>query len=112
MLPSCVTFSRCVTLCYSVVTTHLHVSQIFWDGTQFFSRMAPNLTMVIPAMDMLDEHLTDYSLKENVLPSIRAAVVLAKKTLNRYYGKTDESNTYCITMGEYQLRSKFHCSSC
>ena len=112
MSPSCVTFSRCVTLCYSVVTTHSHTSQIFWDGTQFFSHVAPNLAMVIPAMDVLDEHLTDYSLKENVLLSIRAAIVLAKKTLNRYYGKTNESNTYHIAMGEYQLCSKFHCSSC
>ena len=55
--------------------------------------------MVIPAMDIIDEHLTDHSLDDKYLPCIRASIVLAKRTLNRYYDKTDQSNVYRIAMG-------------
>ncbi|TFY67078.1 hypothetical protein EVJ58_g1873 [Rhodofomes roseus] len=92
---------------WKIVSQLCDVLKIFWDATQFFSRATPNLAMVIPVMDHLDEHLTNYSLKASVLPSIRAAVGLAKKTLNRYYGKTDESDTYRIAMvlhPRYKLR--------
>jgi hypothetical protein len=34
-------------------------------------------------------------------PAIRAALAVAKKTLNRYYMLTDASETYRITMGTY-----------
>lgn len=78
-------------------------SQIFRDATQYFSRQTPNLAAVIPVMDAFDEHLTNYSLDRKILPSIRAAVGLAKKTLNRYYGRTDESNAYRIAMGKWTL---------
>lgn len=60
----------------------------------------PNLAAVIPVMDAFDEHLTTYSRDLKFLPSIRAAAGLAKKTLNRYYGRTDDSNAYRIAMGE------------
>lgn len=56
------------------------------------------LSEVIPAMDIIDEALTDDSIDGKLQPSIRAAVNLAKKTINRYYGKTDASETYRIAM--------------
>lgn len=62
--------------------------------------------MVIPAMDLIDEVLTDASINEEIYaPSIRAACALGKKTLNRYYNKTDDSEMYRITMSEFHLCS-------
>jgi hypothetical protein len=37
--------------------------------------------------------------------SIRKALGLAKKTMNKYYSATDMSNIYCITMGVFLLNS-------
>ncbi|KAF8172746.1 hypothetical protein BJ912DRAFT_838102, partial [Pholiota molesta] len=75
---------------------------IFKDATTFFSRATPNLATVIPAMDHIDETLTNYALnldaENSLLPSIQAAVNLAKKTLNRYYDMTDHSEVYRIAM--------------
>ena len=56
--------------------------------------------MVIPVMDVIDEKLTTDSLKNTYKPSIRAALNLGKATLNRYYNKTDASESYRIAMGE------------
>jgi hypothetical protein len=64
-----------------------------------FSRATPNLATVIPAMDHIDETLTTDSLNNKFEPSIRAALGLAKKTINRYYNKTDHSEVYRIAMG-------------
>lgn len=66
----------------------------------FFSRSTPNLPTVIPAMDLIDEKLTLYSNNADYQPSIRAAVGLAKKTLDRYYQLTDHSEVYRIAMGK------------
>ncbi|KAG2090998.1 uncharacterized protein F5147DRAFT_527212, partial [Suillus discolor] len=74
------------------------VLKILKDATMFFSRAVPNLATVIPAMDLMDEKLTTYSLDDKYLPAIRAAVGLAKKTLNRYYQLTDHSDVYRIAM--------------
>ncbi|KAF8837800.1 hypothetical protein BDN67DRAFT_874335, partial [Paxillus ammoniavirescens] len=69
------------------------------DTTLYFSHGTPNLAMVIPAMDHIDSVLTDGILNSKVLnPAIRAALHLAKRTLNRYYSLTDTSETYRITM--------------
>ena len=58
--------------------------------------------MVIPAMDYIDTTFTTGLLKKEQLdPAIRAAVGLAKRTLNRYYSLTDTSELYCIVMGTY-----------
>ncbi|KAG0706868.1 hypothetical protein DFH29DRAFT_758840, partial [Suillus ampliporus] len=67
--------------------------------TLFFSRSMPNLTTVIPAMDLIHDELTSYSCNLKYLPAIRAAVHLAKKILNRYYELTDTSEVYRIAMG-------------
>jgi hypothetical protein len=73
--------------------------KVLKDATLFFSRSTPNLATVIPAMDVIDQRLTSYSCNVKYLPSIRAAVGLAKKTLDRYYQLTDSSEVYRIAMG-------------
>ncbi|KAG1853540.1 hypothetical protein C8R48DRAFT_558143, partial [Suillus tomentosus] len=74
------------------------VLKILKDATLFFSRSTPSLATVIPAMDLIDDKLTSYSQDRKYLPAIRAAVCLAKKTLNRYYELTDTSEVYRIAM--------------
>ena len=58
--------------------------------------------MVIPAMDYIDETFTNGVLDSKSLsPAIRAALKLAKMTLNRYYSLTDSSDVYRIAIGTY-----------
>ena len=47
---------------------------MFYDTT-YFSHDAPLLSEVIPAMDIIDETLTNYSLDDELEPVIRAAVL-------------------------------------
>ncbi|KAG1841477.1 hypothetical protein C8R48DRAFT_561037, partial [Suillus tomentosus] len=75
-----------------------NVLKILKDATMFSSRSTPNLPTVIPGMDLIDEKLTLYSNNADYQPSIRAAVGLAKKTLDRYYQLTDHSEVYHISM--------------
>ncbi|KAG2740021.1 hypothetical protein P692DRAFT_201661585, partial [Suillus brevipes Sb2] len=73
--------------------------QILKDATLYFSRSTPNLSMVIPAMDHIDSVFTNGIIKRDTLdPAIRAALGLAKRTLNRYYSLTDTSKVYRIAM--------------
>ncbi|KAF9220145.1 hypothetical protein BS17DRAFT_715508 [Gyrodon lividus] len=75
------------------------VLKILKDATLFFSHATPNLAMVVPAMDFIDEMFTTGLLKkQELIPVIRAAIGLAKKTLNRYYSLTDLSELYHIAM--------------
>jgi hypothetical protein len=61
-------------------------------------------------MDHIDETLTMYSLNSTYSPSIRAALSIAKKTSNRYYNATDQSEVYRITMSQYIYTFKLSCS--
>jgi hypothetical protein len=55
--------------------------------------------MVIPAMDHIDSMFTNGIIQnEHLDPAIRAALGLAKCTLNRYYSRTDSSVVYRIAM--------------
>jgi hypothetical protein len=66
----------------------------------FFSRGSPTLFTVIPAMDFIDETLTTQSLNSTQFSScIYAALALGKQMLNKYYHKTDDSESYRIAMG-------------
>ncbi|KAF9537060.1 hypothetical protein CPC08DRAFT_613372, partial [Agrocybe pediades] len=67
-------------------------------ATTFFSRENPNLADVIPAMDHINDCMTTKANDPTVSPAIRASLGLAKKTLNRYYSKTDDSRAYRIAM--------------
>jgi hypothetical protein len=67
----------------------------------FFSQGKPNIDSVILAMDYLDQQLTTSSLDARYSKSIKASIALGKKTLNRYYDMTDQSEIYRIAMGSY-----------
>ena len=78
--------------------------QVFADATEFFSREgeeAPTLTDVIPSMDEIDEQLATDTTDTTLDPAIRVAVGCAKRTINHYYDKTDESAAYRIAMSTY-----------
>jgi hypothetical protein len=51
-------------------------------------------------MDHLDEHLASASVNQKYDPAIRAAVAIGKRTLNRYYDRTDHSELYRIAMSK------------
>jgi hypothetical protein len=55
---------------------------------------------VIPAMDHIDEHLATAALNPDYPMPIKAALAIGKKTLNRYYNKTDHSENFRIAMGK------------
>ncbi|GLB35657.1 hypothetical protein LshimejAT787_0212220 [Lyophyllum shimeji] len=74
------------------------VLEILKHATTFFSRSTPNLATVIPAMDLIDQKFTTDSLDKTYEPAIRVALNFAKKTINRYYTKTDDSELYRIAM--------------
>jgi len=66
----------------------------------FFSRDTPNISTIIPAIDHIDEYLVTASQNVKYSEAIRAALALRKRTLNRYYDKTDHSEVYRIAMGK------------
>jgi hypothetical protein len=51
-------------------------------------------------MDHIDEVLATNALDEQFSLSIKAALSIRKKTLNRYYSKMDALDVYRITMSE------------
>lgn len=53
-------------------------------------------------MDCVDEHLATSAESAGYSSAIRAALAIGKKTLNRYYNKTDQSEVYRIAMGKSQ----------
>jgi hypothetical protein len=84
------------------------VLKIFKDATLFFSRNGtPNIATVIPAMDRIDEVLATSAFDSQYSVSVQAALAMGKKTLNRYYSKTDHSEVYRIAMSECFDSSSF-----
>ena len=69
----------------------------------FFSQSKPNIDSVIPAMDYIDQQLTDSALNPKYSKSIKTAISLGKRTLNRYYNITDHSEIYRIAMGTFHF---------
>ena len=67
----------------------------------FFSQSKPNIDSVIPAMDYIDQQLTNSALNPKYSKSIKTAISLGKRTLNRYYDMTDHSEIYQIAMGKF-----------
>jgi len=76
--------------------------QLLKDATLFFSCITPNLATVIPSMDYIDEYLAMTAIDSAYAAAIRRSLLLAKRTLNRYYNMTDWSETYRIAMGASQ----------
>ncbi len=58
---------------------------------------------VIPAMDKIDQILSSKASAHSYSPAVKAALQMGKQTLNCYYSRTDESDIYCIAMGEIFL---------
>jgi hypothetical protein len=56
-------------------------------------------------MDHIDTYLATATRNTRHPVSIRAALAMGKRTLNRYYNKTDHSEVYRIAMGEYYLHT-------
>lgn len=82
--------------------TLLFAHKIFENATLYFSEEGiPNLPLVIPAMDHIDTHLADIAIDDDYMPAVRAAALLGKKTLNKYYNKSDDAEIYRIAMGKY-----------
>ncbi|KIM65712.1 hypothetical protein SCLCIDRAFT_22590 [Scleroderma citrinum Foug A] len=76
-----------------------NVLKVLKDAMLFLSHSTPNLVMVIPVMDYINEVFTNRTLQwTNLDPVIHAALSMAKKTLNRYYSLTDSSDLYHIAM--------------
>ncbi|GLB43827.1 hypothetical protein LshimejAT787_1500110 [Lyophyllum shimeji] len=68
------------------------------DAMLYFSRGAPNLPYVIPVIDRIDTLFTTALKPTENVPAMRAAIKMAKRTLNRYYSLTDGSEVYRIAM--------------
>ncbi|KAI0076720.1 hypothetical protein K474DRAFT_1573459, partial [Panus rudis PR-1116 ss-1] len=83
---------------WEIVEQLRDVLQVFYDATQFFSRDNACLATVLPAMDEIDRRLATDCVRRDLKPCIRAACSMGKRTLNRYYDKTDYSETYRIAM--------------
>ena len=78
----------------------------------FFSHTTPNLTTVLPAMDLIDEWLTIDSLNASCYSSaIHASLGVAKCTLNCYYSMTDWSELYHIAMGKLFYHYYYYCTN-
>ncbi|KAE9384307.1 hypothetical protein BT96DRAFT_842444, partial [Gymnopus androsaceus JB14] len=78
--------------------------QILKDATTFFSTNAPIIAAVIPAMDAINEAFVTGIIDKQVLSDpIRHALSIGKKTLNKYYTLTKDSDIYCMAMGTYFL---------
>lgn len=66
---------------------------------------------VIPYIDILTEHLDDYTDNKDLAPCVRAATQRGRVVLNKYYERTDESIVYRIAMstGHRILFIPAHC---
>lgn len=68
----------------------------------FFSSNTPVVAAVIPAMDAIDEAFASGIIdKQPPSNPIRHALSIGKKTLNKYYSLTDNSDIYCMAMSKY-----------
>ncbi|KAF9510259.1 hypothetical protein BS47DRAFT_1300392, partial [Hydnum rufescens UP504] len=75
------------------------LKDIFKQATLLFSvKDTPNLANVIPVMDSIDSALSLSNTEKKYNDSICLSVSLARQTLNRYYSKTDTSDTYQVAM--------------
>ncbi|KAA1479017.1 hypothetical protein DENSPDRAFT_751545, partial [Dentipellis sp. KUC8613] len=83
---------------WKIVQQLCDVLRILKHATMYFSRDMPNLAVVIPAMDHIDQHFATEALNTKLNPAIRASISIAKRTLNRYYNLTDHSEVYRIAM--------------
>jgi hypothetical protein len=90
--------SQLVEYCYFGVN---FLFKIYKDATLFFSQdKVSSIANVIPTMDRIDALLSDATV-EPLSPSVKHALKFARKSINKYYSKTDLSNVYRIAMGKF-----------
>ncbi|KAJ3722270.1 hypothetical protein C8R42DRAFT_579770, partial [Lentinula raphanica] len=76
------------------------------DATTFFSSNTISVAQVIPAMDAIDEALASGMVDIQVLSQpICCALAIGKKTMNKYYALTDDSDIYRMAIGKSYLYS-------
>ena len=51
-------------------------------------------------MDLINEEFKKYSNNTKIPAAIRAAIQVGRRTLNRYYSRTDDAEIYRIAMGK------------
>jgi hypothetical protein len=54
-------------------------------------------------MDHINEHLATAAINNCYTLALKAALAIGKKTLNRYYDKTDNSEIFRVAMGTNSL---------
>jgi hypothetical protein len=59
--------------------------------------------MVIPAMDHIEDVLSTNATSARYSRSIKSALSIGRRTLNKYYSKTDFSEAYRIAMGMFYI---------
>jgi hypothetical protein len=76
----------------------LTVIQMYKDATTFFSQESVStIAHVIPTIDRIDTMLSESS-TEPLTPAVKHGLSFARRVLNKYYSKTDDSNIYRIAM--------------
>ncbi|KAF9059142.1 hypothetical protein BDP27DRAFT_1239377, partial [Rhodocollybia butyracea] len=74
---------------------------ILKDATLFFSSNSPNISAIIPTMDAINKVFASEIIdsKELCAPLCHA-LGIGKRTLNKYYALTDNSDIYRVAMGK------------
>jgi hypothetical protein len=67
----------------------------------------PNIATVIPVMEHINKHLAMAVLNFKYLVAIQTALTMEKRTLNRYY---DKSEVFCIAMGLFCFNKFYYIS--
>ncbi|KAE9397064.1 hypothetical protein BT96DRAFT_823836 [Gymnopus androsaceus JB14] len=84
---------------WDAISNLVKALKILKDATTFFSSNSPNISSVIPAMDAIDEAFASGIVDNHELCApLRHALSIGKKTLNKYYALTDDSDIYCMAM--------------
>jgi hypothetical protein len=84
---------------HSIVIYFLMYSQVFLIATKQMSQSkTPLIYEVIPLFDIITRALNEYKDDLTLPPVIRIAAARGRTMLNKYYGLTDDSIIYRITM--------------
>ncbi|KAJ7689876.1 hypothetical protein B0H16DRAFT_1353952 [Mycena metata] len=94
---------------WAIISDLREILLAFKDATLYFSRDSATIATVIPAMDKLDSMLATAIITKHdgeqkmFTPTIKIALVYAKKTLNRYYAKAYYNRIQLILHPRYKI---------
>ncbi|KIY60869.1 hypothetical protein CYLTODRAFT_321931, partial [Cylindrobasidium torrendii FP15055 ss-10] len=87
---------------WALLQSLCEVLKVLKHATVYFSLESCLLSDVIPAMDKINEMLTTQLVGsgDSVVScdKVKTALLLARRTLNKYYARTDDTDTYRIVM--------------